>query len=71
MRKILIAFALLAMSVGCKNTVGPGQNRTRPGPDPLLSIDEQKKYGRERYSYIEDSTLVPRGFADRPSPTGR
>lgn len=67
----LASLALMTLSAGCRNTIGPAENRTRPAPDPLLSIEDQRKYGRERYSIPEDTQLIPRGFADRPSPSGR
>ena len=38
---------------------------------PMLSIEEQKVLGRERYSYIEDDKLAPRTFVDRPGVNGR
>jgi hypothetical protein len=71
MKRLLALSILLLAGLGCRNTLGPAENRSRPGPDPLLSIEEQRKYGRERYSIPEDTTLVPRGFSDRPSPSGR
>jgi hypothetical protein len=37
----------------------------------MLSIEEQKARGRNRYSYIEDDRLTPRTFVDRPDPVGR
>jgi hypothetical protein len=72
MRRIVLGLLLLITINGCKNTVGPLENRRRPGPDPLLSIDEQKRYGSERYSIPEDNSLLfPNGYANRPSPSGR
>ena len=72
MKRIIVGMFLLSLVVGCRTgTVGPGENRKRPGVDPLLSIDEQKRYGAERYSIPEDTSLIPKGFADRPSPSGR
>jgi hypothetical protein len=35
----------------------------------MLSIDEQRALGRERYSYIEDDRLSPKAGVDRPDPT--
>jgi hypothetical protein len=38
----------------------------------MLSIEEQKARGRQRYSYVEDkSSLAPPTYVDRPSPVGR
>jgi hypothetical protein len=72
MRALLIITLGLLATAGCRNLTGPRENKSRPGPDPLLSIEEQKRYSKERYSYIEDDpTLTPNGFTGRPSPTGR
>lgn len=58
---------------GCKSTTGPlGYHKPDRVDDPMLSIEEQKARGRQRYSYIEDkSSLAPPTYLDRPSPVGR
>ena len=69
-----IAFLLLVvMLAGCKGTVGPKASRQRDQrPDPLFNSEEQQRFSRERYPYIEqDPGVAPNTFTDRPSPTGR
>ena len=63
----------LLFLTGCQNTVGPlGYRRPDRVDDPMLSIEEQKARGRQRYSYVEDkSSLAPPTYVDRPSPVGR
>ena len=58
---------------GCKSTTGPlGYHGPGRVDDPMLSIEEQKARGRQRYSYVEDkSSLAPPAYVDRPSPVGR
>ena len=68
-RSLLFSLVLLA---GCQNSQGSlGYNRPSRVDDPMLSIEEQKVLGRERYSYIEDDKLAPRTFVDRPGVNGR
>jgi hypothetical protein len=71
MRRWLLLSALLL--AGCQNTIGPLENRHRGRPDdPYFSVEEQKRFGRDRYSQPQDS------FANGPNtgiatygPTGR
>jgi hypothetical protein len=71
MRYRLCLLGLLALA-SCKSTPGPvGYGRPNRVDDPMLSIEEQKARGRERYSYIEDDRLTPRTYVDRPDPLGR
>ncbi len=71
MRRIVLAGALFL--AGCQHVVGPFQAR-RPErvDDPILTIDEQQRRGRDRLALPEDqNSLLPKTFADRPSPSGR
>lgn len=72
MRRIAILLLLVTLA-GCKGTVGPLASRQRDQrPDPLYNSEEQQRFSRERYPYIEQSpNLAPNTFTDRPSPTGR
>jgi hypothetical protein len=67
---VLVGVLLLA---GCQNIVGPFQPR---GPeridDPLLSINEQQKRGRDRLALPDDSpTVGPTTGLEVPSSLGR
>lgn len=69
-----LMLALLIMStVGCSTIEGPRKNRDKPKPDlPSLSIEEQKRRGRDKYAYEQDDFRTgPPLYIDRPSPTGR
>ncbi len=67
----LVVLGLLALA-GCQSTRGPlGYERSGRADDPMLSIQEQKARGRERYAYVEDDRLAPRTYVDRPDPVGR
>ena len=60
------------IGVGCKDYDGPRQLRGQPRPDlPQYSIEEQQSRGRGRYAIPEDDRTTPKGYVDRPSPTGR
>ena len=71
MRRVFLLGALLL--AGCQNFVGPFQNRTpQRVDDPMLSIDEQQRRGRDRLALPEDqSGLSPRTYTDRADPHGR
>jgi hypothetical protein len=68
-RFLLIGVLLLA---GCQNVVGPFQSR-RPErvDDPLLSINEQQRRGRDRLALPDDSPAFGpgrgSGLLDRPA----
>jgi hypothetical protein len=66
--RLLLLLAVLALG-GCRNDGGSVGNRQPGRTDPMLSIDEQRALGRERYSYIEDDRLSPKAGVDRPDPT--
>ena len=69
MRRLCL-FTLLFVAAGCRNDSGSlGYRQPGRADDPMLSIDEQKARGRERYSYIEDDRLSPKTGVDRPDPT--
>ena len=78
MRRRLLLLAVLA-AVGCNRFTGPLETRQMGRPDPRYpdgtpeyNIYEQQKRGRERLSITEDDFRVgPKGYIDRPSPTGR
>ena len=80
MRK-LILLALLAGLTGCQSgglfaSRQKDRDRDRSGrvPDPLMSpdLDEQQRWSRSRYSYIDgDRNIAPPTYADRPTPSGR
>ena len=60
--------------VGCNRFSGPAESRERIGrvDAPGYDISEQKVRGRERFAINEDDYRIgPKGFIDRPSPTGR
>jgi hypothetical protein len=66
----LAQIGLLLFLAGCQNSSGSlGYRQPSRVNDPMLSIDEQKVRGRERYSYIEDDRLAPKVYVDRPDPT--
>jgi hypothetical protein len=69
---ILAVLAAIAL-VGCNRFAGPLETREMGRADaPGYSIDEQKMRGRERYAIPEDDFRIgPKGYSDRPSPTGR
>ncbi|AMV27195.1 hypothetical protein VT84_22530 [Gemmata sp. SH-PL17] len=77
MRRRLIVMSLIALA-GCNRFAGPRETRQLDRADgrapdgTRYSIDEQKIRGRERLSISEDDFRIgPKGFIDRPSPTGR
>ena len=69
-RWLLLGLLLLT---GCQNTIGPLVNRQRGRPDdPYFSPEDQKRFGRDRYSLPDDSyTAGPRIGIDKYGPTGR
>jgi hypothetical protein len=62
-RLILLGMLLLT---GCQNVSGPfAQRQPTRVDDPLLSIGEQERRGRDRLALPEVSpTVAPRTFAD-------
>lgn len=74
MRRLFIFCALLALApVGCERFSGPVESRNQGRADaPGYNLDEQRTRARERYAISEDDFRIgPKGFIDRPSPTGR
>ena len=77
---ILLGAALLGLA-GCRNNDGyaprgfdtPRTLRGSERPDrPDLPIEEQQARGRARYGLFEDDLRAgPKGFVDRPGPSGR
>lgn len=72
MRRRLLVLSLIALA-GCGRYSGPLESRQMGRADaPGYDISEQKQRGRERLAISEDDYRIgPKGFIDRPSPTGR
>jgi hypothetical protein len=69
-RLLLLGILLLA---GCQNVQGPFQAR-RPErvDDPLLTINEQQRRGRDRLALpVESPTVAPNTDLHPPGLTGR
>jgi hypothetical protein len=69
MRRLIVLGLLLL--VGCRSVVGPFEHRDpQRVDDPLLSIGEQERRGRDRLALPEQSvTVAPR--TDVNFPNGR
>lgn len=67
-RLCLIGLLLL---VGCKSTTGPFQPRDGRVDDPLLSIGEQQKRGRDRLALTDETGLAPKTGVASPGVHGR
>lgn len=67
---LVVGLLLLA---GCRSVVGPFEHRDpQRVDDPLLTIGEQERRGRDRLAMPEPSaTVAPRSYAEFPSPSGR
>ena len=72
MRRLILVLGLVAL-VGCNRFSGPLETRQMSRADaPGYNIPEQKQRGRERLAISEDDYRIgPKGYIDRPSPTGR
>jgi len=74
MVRALLIGALLA-AAGCQSGKGSLAYRERGrADDPMYSIEEQERRGRERLSVVEDGSsgaLAPNAYIDRPGVTGR
>ncbi len=72
MRRRLLLLSVLALT-GCSRFSGPLESRQQGRADaPGYNIEEQKVRGRERLAIPEDDFRIgPKGYIDRPSPTGR
>jgi hypothetical protein len=70
MRKLyVIGFLLLA---GCQNVVGPFEHRKPERvDDPLFSISEQQRRGRDRLALPDETGLAPRPGLVTRDPSGR
>ena len=70
-RPLLIAALLLV--IGCQSDKGSlFYRKPDRADDPMYSIEEQERRGRERLSTVEDySELTPKVYIDRPGTTGR
>ena len=67
-RLYLVGFLFLA---GCQNVVGPFEHRKPERvDDPLLSISEQQRRGRDRLALPDDTGLAPRTGVISPDPHG-
>ncbi len=72
MRRTLCLVVLFL--VGCQGVVGPREHRFDPVQvdDPRLTIEEQKRLGRDRLALPEQSrTIAPRAYSDFLGPYGR
>lgn len=71
MRRIALLLLLVTLA-GCKGTVGPLASRQREQkPDPLYNSEEQQRFTRERYPYIENNkNVAPFTYAGPPVPGG-
>jgi hypothetical protein len=69
-RLIVLGIVLLA---GCRSVVGPFEHRDpQRVDDPLLTIGEQERRGRDRLALPEYSPRVaPQTYVDPPGPSGR
>lgn len=72
MRSFILMGALLLIT-GCQSTVGPFQSRKPERvDDPLLTISEQERRGRDRLALPEESrSVLPRTYSDFLGPNGR
>jgi hypothetical protein len=71
MRRLLLLGALLL--TGCQNLAGPFQHRANPVQvdDPRLTIDEQKRLGRDRLALPEWGNVAPKTYSEMlPGPYG-
>jgi hypothetical protein len=69
----VVVVALLLAAAGCQSNRG-GLLYRKPdrADDPMFSIEEQQRRGRDRLAVVEDTTnLVPKTYVDRPGTTGR
>jgi hypothetical protein len=59
--------------VGCRNATGPFANLQRARPDdPTLSIEDQKRFGRDRLARPDDAYLNgPKSGIEGFGPAGR
>jgi hypothetical protein len=69
MRKLyVIGFLLLA---GCQSVLGPFEHRKPERvDDPLFSISEQQRRGRDRLGLPDDTGLAPNTGVVSPTPHG-
>jgi len=70
MRKLYwVGFLFL---IGCQSVVGPFEHRKPERvDDPLLSISEQQRRGRDRLGLPDESTLAPRTGLSMQGANGR
>jgi hypothetical protein len=73
MRRLVALVLFLSACLGCTRFAGPVAVRHMDRADaPGYTIDEQERRGRERLAISEDDYRIgPKGYIDRPSPTGR
>jgi len=67
-RLYLVSLLFLA---GCQNVMGPFERKPERVDDPLFSITEQQRRGRDRLALPEASVLAPPTGVDAPGPHGR
>ncbi|MFL5327801.1 MAG: hypothetical protein ACJ8C4_02715 [Gemmataceae bacterium] len=68
-----VFLGLVLLAAGCQSEKGSLFYRKPDRPDdPMYSIEEQQRRGRERLSTIEDAgDLAPKAYIDRPGTLGR
>lgn len=65
MRRLLL-FGVL-MLAGCQNTLGPFTGREpQRVDDPLLTIPEQQRRGRDRLALPDESRILPHSGVEIP-----
>ena len=70
MRRLYLAGVLLL--AGCQHIVGPLQRTPQQVDDPLLTIGEQQRRGRERLALpVESGNVAPSSGAQFRGSTGR
>lgn len=76
MRRAILMLPVLLLCGACQRYEGPREvyQRNRAGDRadlPGYTLSEQKARGRERYTYIEDNTSLPKAWVDGPGGVGR
>lgn len=73
MRRFVAPVLFVVACIGCNRFAGPLEVRHMDRADaPGYTIPEQEQRGRERLAISEDDIRIgPKGYIDRPSPTGR
>ncbi len=63
---------IIVISFGCKGISGPIQTKRQKQPDPMLSLNEQRRDAYARYPIFDnDYRTLPYNVGASPSPSGR